>query len=160
MDALKAIKRFVWNVLKNNLSVINFEKEPDFKIRFFFKILRRIFTSYNIFDVYLRPKPYKMVQSKTELFETGLTAKANLFKALVHLARLRILQFLAETKTCITGDISDELPLVRTTVNQHLKVLKDVGLIQGEIESSRIKYCINKENWKEAQQLFKQFPGI
>jgi DNA-binding transcriptional ArsR family regulator len=84
-----------------------------------------------------------MVQSKTELFETGLTEKANLFKALAHPARLRILQFLSETKTCITGDISDELPLGRTTVNQHLKELKNVGLIDGHIEGVKTKYCLN-----------------
>ncbi|HDR52790.1 MAG TPA: ArsR family transcriptional regulator, partial [Mariniphaga anaerophila] len=61
-----------------------------------------------------------MVQSKTELFDKELAEMAVLFKALAHPARLRILQFLAETQTCITGDISDELPLGRTTVNQHL----------------------------------------
>jgi len=84
-----------------------------------------------------------MVQSKTELFEQELIEKANLFKALAHPARLRILQFLAETKTCITGDISDELPLGRTTVNQHLKELKNAGLIDGHIEGIKTKYCLN-----------------
>ena len=67
-----------------------------------------------------------MVQSKTELFDKELAGMAEFFKALAHPARLRILQFLAESKTCITGDISDELPLGRTTVNQHLKELKRV----------------------------------
>ena len=84
----------------------------------------------------------KMVQSKVELFEKDLAESASLFKALAHPARLRILQFLAESQTCITGDISDELPLGRTTVNQHLKELKQVGLVQGEVEGVKTKYCL------------------
>lgn len=89
-----------------------------------------------------------MVQSKTDLFKPELAVKAGLFKALAHPARLRILQFLAETQSCITGDISDEIPLGRTTVNQHLKELKDAGLIQGHIEGVRTKYCLNPEKMK------------
>ena len=98
-----------------------------------------------------------MVQSKTELFETGLTEKANLFKALAHPARLKILQFLAETKTCITGDISDELPLGRTTVNQHLKELKNIGLIDWHIEGAATKYCLNPEKVNEIKEALLQF---
>jgi ArsR family transcriptional regulator, arsenate/arsenite/antimonite-responsive transcriptional repressor len=85
-----------------------------------------------------------MVVSKTELFDETLQERANLFKALAHPARLQILQFLAETKTCISGDISEELPLSRTTVNQHLKELKDVGLIKGETEGAKVNYCLNE----------------
>ncbi|RPJ71312.1 MAG: ArsR family transcriptional regulator, partial [Alphaproteobacteria bacterium] len=70
-----------------------------------------------------------MAFAKTDLFETELQECAELFKSLAHPARLAILKYLAETKTCITGDISDELPLGRTTVNQHLAELKSVGLI-------------------------------
>ena len=62
-----------------------------------------------------------------------------------HPARLRILKFLAETNTCITGDISDELPLGRTTVNQHLAELKDADLITGHIEGVKTRYCLNSE---------------
>ena len=80
-----------------------------------------------------------MVQSKTELFDKGLAEKAELFKALAHPARLQILKFLCETQNCITGDISDELPLSRTTVNQHLKELKNAGLIQGHIDGVKTK---------------------
>ena len=90
-----------------------------------------------------------MVQAKSELFERSLTESANLFKALSHPARLQILQFLAESQSCITGDISDELPLSRTTVNQHIKELKEAGLIQGEIEGVKTKYCLNTEKIKE-----------
>ncbi len=87
-----------------------------------------------------------MVTAKTELFEKELQEAALLFKALSHPARLAIIKHLAETKTCISGNISDELPLSRTTVNQHLAELKKVGLIQGEIEGTRVNYCLNIEN--------------
>ncbi len=86
-----------------------------------------------------------MATSKTELFDDSLVEDAAFFKALAHPARLHILQFLAETKSCFTGDISDELPLGRTTVNQHLKELKNSGLIIGQISGSRTNYCLNSE---------------
>jgi len=98
-----------------------------------------------------------MVQSKTELFDKDLAEMAVLFKALAHPARLRILQFLAETPTCITGDISDELPLSRTTVNQHLKELKDAGLIQGHIDGVKTKYCLHPQKIKELKTLLTGF---
>ena len=109
------------------------------------------------FDVYLRHNFYDMAQSKTELFDKELAEMALLFKALAHPARLRILQFLAETPTCITGDISDELPLGRTTVNQHLKELKDVGLIQGHIDGAKTKYCLEPEKLKAVKALLTGF---
>ncbi|NJO89787.1 MAG: winged helix-turn-helix transcriptional regulator [Chloroflexia bacterium] len=84
-----------------------------------------------------------MTNAKTELFSGELQQAALFFKALSHPARLQILQFLAETKTCISGDISDELPLGRTTVNQHLKELKDVELITWHSEGIKTKYCLN-----------------
>lgn len=71
-----------------------------------------------------------MVKSKTELFEPEVQESAELFKALAHPARIAILKYLAETRTCITGDISDELPLSRSTVNQHLDELKKQGLLR------------------------------
>lgn len=98
-----------------------------------------------------------MVQSKTALFEKELKEMSELFKALAHPARLNILQFLAKTKTCITGDISDELPLSRTTVNQHLTELKNAGLIQGHIEGAKTKYCLNPEKIKEMKELLVSF---
>src|SRR5210317_2021959 len=98
-----------------------------------------------------------MVQSKTELFDLELVEKAALFKALAHPARLRILQFLAETRSCITGDISDELPLGRTTVNQHLKELKKCGLIQGYIQGVKTNYCLKPERIHELYDTFQSF---
>jgi len=84
-----------------------------------------------------------MPTAKVELFETELQENAVLFKALGHPARLAILNFLAETSSCFTGDISNELPLSRTTVNQHLDELKKSGLIQGHINGIKTNYCLN-----------------
>jgi len=81
--------------------------------------------------------------AKTELFEESLQKAAVYFKALSHPARLAIINYLVETGTCITGDITDELPLSRTTVSQHLQELKDCNLIQGSVDGSKVNYCIN-----------------
>ena len=90
-----------------------------------------------------------MSYAKTDLFDAKLNSTSVLFKALAHPARLAILLYLAETKVCITGDISHELPLSRTTVNQHLKELKNAGLIQGHLDGAKVNYCLNPENIKE-----------
>ena len=95
--------------------------------------------------------------AKTALFDEALQIKASLFKALAHPARLQILQFLAETKTCISGDISDELPLSRTTVNQHLKELKEVGLIKGHVEGVKMNYCLDYQKVNEMKNLLGSF---
>ena len=78
-------------------------------------------------------------------------------KALGHPARIAIMKFLAKQNTCYFGDIHEELPIAKATVSQHLSALKDAGLIQGEIETPKVKYCINRENWAYAQQLFSEF---
>lgn len=78
-------------------------------------------------------------------------------KALGHPARIAILHFLASQDTCFFGDIHDALPIAKATVSQHLKELKDVGLIQGEIEGPKVRYCINKENWELARVIFADF---
>ena len=80
-------------------------------------------------------------------------------KALGHPVRMYVMELLAKQSCCYSGDLSEELPIAKSTLSQHLKELKDAGLIQGEIESPRIKYCINKENWNEAKSLFNQFLG-
>lgn len=90
-----------------------------------------------------------MAHAKTDLFDPKLNSIAVLFKALAHPARLAILQYLAEIKVCMTGDISDELPLSRTTVNQHLKELKNAGLIQGHVDGVKVNYCLNPKKIKE-----------
>lgn len=78
-------------------------------------------------------------------------------KALGHPVRVYVMQLLSKQACCYSGDLSEELPIAKSTLSQHLKELKDAGLIQGEIEAPRIKYCVNKENWEEAQQLFGGF---
>ena len=82
---------------------------------------------------------------------------ARFAKALGHPARIAILHFLASQETCCFGDIHEELPIAKATASQHLKELKDAGLIQREIETPKVKYCINRENWKLAQQLLAEF---
>lgn len=77
-------------------------------------------------------------------------------KALAHPARVAILKLLAEKATCQCGDIVEELPLSQSTVSQHLKELKEAGLIKGEIEGVRVCYCIDDKEWKEAQQWLTQ----
>lgn len=94
-----------------------------------------------------------MAYSKTELFNVELQKCAVYYKALSHPARLSILQYIADIKTCITGDIADELPLSRTTVNQHLKELKDAGLITGTTEGVKTCYCLNAENFAELKRI-------
>lgn len=82
---------------------------------------------------------------------------ARFAKALGHPARITIMNFLANQESCFFGDIHDELPIAKATVSQHLKELKDAGLIQGEIEPPKVRYCVNKENWKLAKSLFGSF---
>lgn len=78
-------------------------------------------------------------------------------KALGHPTRVAIIQFLLAQESCYFGDIHDVFPNAKATVSQHLKELKNAGLIQGEIETPKVKYCINKENWKIARNLFGNF---
>lgn len=82
---------------------------------------------------------------------------ARFAKAMGHPARIAILQFLAKQETCYFGDIHEELPIAKATVSQHLKELKDAGLIQGEVEAPKVKYCINRDNWQLAKELFDGF---
>jgi len=105
----------------------------------------------------LRHKKYVMAFSKTELFNEDLQRFAGYYKALSHPARLTILKYLAETKTCITGEIADELPLSRTTVNQHLKELKAVDLIIGTTEGAKTCYCLNSEKIRELKKISEDF---
>lgn len=75
-------------------------------------------------------------------------------KALGHPARISILEKLTLSSCCYSGDIAEEIPIARSTLSQHLKELKISGLIQGEIEPPKIKYCINHKNWNTAKKLF------
>ena len=97
-------------------------------------------------------KRSKMVLAKNELFDQQEQHCSGLFKALGHPARIKILKYLAATKTCISGDISKELPLGRTTVNQHLQELKRAGLIQGHISGRKTNYCLDPAGVKALKQ--------
>lgn len=84
---------------------------------------------------------------------------ARFAKSMGHPARVAILEFLAKQSCCFFGDIHEVLPISKATVSQHLKELKDAGLIQGEIETPKVRYCINRENWKIASVIFSEFFG-
>lgn len=88
---------------------------------------------------------------KTEKFSVKDNKIAKYAKALSHPARVAILQLLIKRQTCICGDIVNELPLSQSTVSQHLKELKEAGLIQGEIEGVKVCYCINEKEWRNAK---------
>lgn len=82
---------------------------------------------------------------------------ARFAKAMGHPARMAILRFLAGQDSCFFGDIHEVLPIAKATVSQHLKELKAAGLIQGEIEAPKVRYCINRENWAKARESFADF---
>jgi DNA-binding transcriptional ArsR family regulator len=91
--------------------------------------------------------------SKTEEYSKIQNEIASLAKALGHPARVAILQYLAERKTCVCGDIVEELPLSQSTVSQHLKELKKVGLIKGDIEGPTVCYCVDMKVLTRARKL-------
>lgn len=74
-------------------------------------------------------------------------------KAMGHPVRIYILELLSRQSCCYSGDLTDILPIAKSTLSHHLKELKEAGLIQGEIESPKIRYCLNRENWEEARRL-------
>ena len=95
----------------------------------------------------------------TKSYEFGVKENrtAKYAKALAHPARIVILQFLAKRQACVCGDIVDELPLSQSTVSQHLKELKEAGLIKGDIEGAKVCYCIDEKEWKAAQAELNKF---
>jgi len=97
-----------------------------------------------------------MGATKSYEFSVKENRLAKYAKALAHPARVAILKLLASKQTCQCGDIVDELPLSQSTVSQHLKELKEAGLIQGEIEGAKVCYCIDPKEWKAAQAMLNQ----
>ena len=81
---------------------------------------------------------------------------ARFAKAMGHPTRIAILKFLASQDSCFFGDIHEVLPISKATVSQHLSLLKEAGLIQGEILPPKVKYCINPTNWEHAKELFNE----
>jgi DNA-binding transcriptional ArsR family regulator len=90
--------------------------------------------------------------TKTEGFTKAQVELAVVTKAIGHPARIAILQFLAARKACLCGDIVDVLPLSQSTVSQHLKELKNAGLIKGDIDGPSVCYCIDEKNWNKVQK--------
>ena len=98
-----------------------------------------------------------MTYKKVEEFEPQLQSLAEIAKAFSHPARLAILKHLAKSKTCISGDISNDMPLCRTTVSQHLQELKKIGFIQGQIKGVQVKYCLNTKEINQCKAAFENF---
>jgi len=94
--------------------------------------------------------------TKTDLFSEKQNQLAKLAKVLGHPARIAIIEFLLNTKACFNGDLVDELGLAQATISQHLRELKDVGLIQGTIEGTRVNYCIHIQNWNAMSDAFQK----
>lgn len=90
--------------------------------------------------------------TKSDNFTSRENKLAQYAKALAHPARIAILQFLLKNQSCICGDIVEVLPLSQSTVSQHLKELKEAGLITGEIEGVKTCYCIDAKEWEKAKQ--------
>ena len=94
--------------------------------------------------------------SKKELTEEQFNI-AHIAKALAHPVRIAILQMLADQVCCYHGDMSEVIPVAKSTLSQHLKELREAGLIQGTITPPSVKYCINQENWQIAKVLIGDF---
>ena len=95
--------------------------------------------------------------TKSEIFTAKQNRLAQMLKALAHPARIAILQHLVKSEACICGDLVEELGLAQATISQHLKELKNAGLIQGTIEGTSVCYCINPKVWKQYKELFAAF---
>lgn len=95
--------------------------------------------------------------TKTSLFTSSQNEMAKLAKALSHPARVAIIEHLVERNACVNGDLVQELGLAQATISQHLKELKELGLIQGTIEGVSVNYCIHTENWEIVRKQFAAF---
>lgn len=95
--------------------------------------------------------------TKSEIFTKEQNDLACLAKALAHPARIAILQEIIKTQSCICGALVTEIGLAQPTISQHLRELKNAGIIQGNIEGTSVCYCINPERWEDVHQLFQSF---
>ncbi len=95
--------------------------------------------------------------TKTEEFTVKQNKIAKYMKALGHPARIAILEVLIKKASCMCGDIVEELPLSQSTVSQHLKELKEAGFIKGDIEGTKVCYCIDEKEWETAKTYLNTF---
>ena len=95
--------------------------------------------------------------TKTALFDVEQNELAVLAKAFAHPARIAILQHLAATTSCINGTLGQELGLAQATISQHLRELKELGLICGSIEGTTVNYCLDRKRWEEVRLQFQNF---
>ncbi|UAB80593.1 winged helix-turn-helix transcriptional regulator [Marixanthomonas sp. SCSIO 43207] len=95
--------------------------------------------------------------TKSEIFTVQQNQLAQFAKAFSHPARVAILQYLFKTESCVCGSLVDEIGLAQATISQHLKELKNLGLIQGTVEGTSVCYCINAEVWDEMKQVLSSF---
>lgn len=95
--------------------------------------------------------------TKSDIFSDKQNKLASLFKVLGHPARIAILQYIIDQKTCICNDLVEELGLAQATISQHLKELKSIGIIKGSIEGKSVCYCIDENIWKTVQNEFNVF---
>lgn len=95
--------------------------------------------------------------TRTEIFTEAQNKLAGIAKVFGHPARIAIIQHLLKVNTCICGDLVEEIGLAQPTISQHLKELKNIGVIKGTIEGTSVCYCINTNNWEQFRQLFNDF---
>ena len=99
--------------------------------------------------------------TKTNLFSDTQNELATFAKVLGHPARIAILQYLLKTNTCCNHHLVDDLGLAQATISQHLKEMKQLGIIQGTVEGVSVNYCINPETWQELKARFMElFDGF
>ncbi|AXT51648.1 ArsR family transcriptional regulator [Aquimarina sp. BL5] len=95
--------------------------------------------------------------TKTQIFDQRQNELAQLFKILGHPARIAILQYISKQDACICNDLVEEIGLAQATISQHLKELKSIGLLKGEVEGKSMCYCINIDKWNKLQQNLNSF---
>jgi len=95
--------------------------------------------------------------TKSEIFTDKQNKMATMLKALAHPARIAILEYLINSRSCICGDLVEELGLAQATISQHLKELKTAGIIRGNVEGASVCYCIDEKVWKQSKEAMQKF---
>lgn len=97
--------------------------------------------------------------TKSDIFSKEQNQLATMAKAVAHPARIAILQHILKVRSCICGDLVDEIGLAQATISQHLRELKNAGLLQGNVEGTSVCYCIHPETYKQFQKMFEELFG-